>query len=57
MPGENCCVYGCSTSRDKTHIGTGIFKLPSAKLYKGWRANWLNELTKYRVADQTLKEK
>ena len=53
MPGENCCVVGCSTSR-KTK-GMGLFKLPSDKLYPTWRRDWLNEITKHRLVDKTFK--
>ena len=53
MPGENCCIVGCSTNRRTK--GVGIFKLPSEKFYKDWREKWLNELTKYRVCDINFK--
>ena len=51
MPGDNCAVLGCETSR-RTE-GVGIFKLPALKNeeYKTWRAQWLSELTKTRVID------
>ena len=32
-----------------------FLKLPSEKLYKEWRKSWLNEITKSRVVDQSLK--
>ena len=46
MPGENCSVINCNTCRNAKNKGVGIFKLPSARFYKEWRAKWLNELTK-----------
>ena len=56
MPGgENCCVVGCSVDRSKKYKGIGIFKLPSEKLYKEWRSNWLNEIKKFRVVDKDCK--
>lgn len=52
MPGDNCSVVGCGTCRRTK--GIGIWKLPAArnKAYRTWRKDWLNELTKYRVADK-----
>ena len=37
MPGVNCAIVGCGTSRRTK--GIGIFKLPAAKndKYKRWR--------------------
>ena len=54
MPGENCCVVGCSTNRRTK--GIGIFKLPSGKRDKEWRKKWLNEITKTRVVDKNFRE-
>ena len=54
MPGDNCCVVNCSTSRRTK--GVGIFKLPSEKINKEWRQKWLNEITKSRVVDKCFKE-
>ena len=51
--GEYCSVVNCKTNRNVK--GVGIFKLPSAKYYKEWRSNWLNELTKYREVDANFK--
>lgn len=55
MPGDNCSVFGCGTSR-KTK-GIGIWKLPAPRNaeYKKWRELWLNELTKTRVVDNDFK--
>ena len=53
MPGENCCVVNCSTSRRTK--GIGIFKIPSAKRYPEWRKEWLNSITKTRVVDENFK--
>ena len=52
MPGDNCSVVGCGTCRRTK--GIGIWKLPAARneAYRKWRKDWLNELTKYRVADK-----
>ena len=54
MPGGNCCVVGCGTSRRTK--GIGIFKLPSIKTNHEWRKLWLNEVTKSRVIDKNFKE-
>lgn len=52
MPGDNCSVVGCGTCRRTK--GIGIWKLRAARNeeYRKWRKDWLNELTKYRVADK-----
>ncbi|KAJ8050297.1 hypothetical protein HOLleu_03441 [Holothuria leucospilota] len=57
MPGDNCAVNGCGTSRRSK--GVGIFKLPAAKNqeYMRWHASWLNEITKSRVIDKEFREK
>lgn len=54
MPGENCCIVGCGTSRRTK--GIGIFKLPSLAVEKEWREKWLQQITKSRVLDKNLKE-
>ena len=55
MPGDNCSVFGCGTSRRTK--GVGIWKLPKAKdaAYKKWREDWLGEITKTRVLDRDFK--
>ena len=56
MPGENCAVFGCGSSRRKK--GIGIWKLPKAKdeSYAKWRDEWLGEIKKTRDVDQSFKE-
>ena len=55
MPGVNCAVVGCGTSRRTK--GIGIFKLPAAKndKYKRWREERLSEITKTRVIDKAFR--
>ena len=55
MPGANCSVFGCSTSRKSK--GIGIFKLPAptTDFNKQWRADLVNIVTKDRVVDKALK--
>ena len=50
MPGENCSVYGCSTSR--RHKGVPIWKLPTASspFNAKWRADLLCKVTKEKIA-------
>ncbi len=57
MPGDNCAVFGCGSSRRTK--GLGIFKLPAPTNdhRKKWRRDLLNEITKSRVIDQAFKEK
>ena len=53
MPGENCCVVNCGTSRRTK--GVGIFKLPSVESNNEWCKRWLAEILKTRVADRDFK--
>ena len=57
MPGDNCAVFGCGSSRRTK--GLGIFKLPapSNDSRKKWRRDLLNEITKSRVVDKAFKDK
>ena len=56
MPGANCSIYGCSTSRLDKHIG--IFRLPTAKddFSKKWRSDMLHFITRDRVMDDSLRK-
>ena len=49
MPGENCAVFGCGSSRRKK--GIGIWKLPKAKdeSYAKWRDEWLGEIKSLQI--------
>ena len=57
MPGANCAIYGCGTTRRHWYKGIGIFKVPSVE-DKG-KAEWQSELAgrilKDRVIDDNLK--
>ena len=54
MPGANCSIYGCSTSR--RYIEISIFKIPSpnSESNKNWRRELLKIVTKDRVVDENL---
>ena len=52
MPGDNCSVYGCGTSRRTP--GVGIFKIPSSKEDE-WRKRFINQVTKTRVIDSQFR--
>lgn len=56
MPGSNCSIFGCSTSRK--HKGIAIFKLPSGddEYNKVWREKLVNIITKDRKIDASLKK-
>ena len=59
MPGANCSVFGCTTSRRKKYKGVSIFKLPSSSKSpsnKKWRNEILNIITKDRVIDDNFKK-
>lgn len=55
MPGANCSIFGCNTSRKTT--GISIFALPKGEdeLSKQTRKAWVNEITRNRVIDQDLR--
>ena len=57
MPGENCAIVGCSTSR--RHKGISIFKvpLPNNELNKKWNRDLINIITKDRQLDEPLKKR
>ena len=54
MPGDNCCIVGCGSSRRTKAIG--IFKLPAEHINAEWRKKWLNEITKTRTVDKSFKD-
>ncbi len=55
MPGANCSIFGCGTSRK--HVGIGIFRILSGKdeISKRTREAWLKIITKDRVIDKSLR--
>ncbi|XP_066915394.1 uncharacterized protein [Clytia hemisphaerica] len=54
MPGANCSMYGCGTSRK--HKDIGIFKLPLPKddFHRKWRQELIDIILRYRVLDENL---
>ena len=63
MPGANCSIYGCGTSRGrKNYEGVSIFKIPGTKPFQNntqeqqlqWRKEFLSCVTKDRVVDAGL---
>ena len=57
MPGENCAIVGCSTSRK--HKGISIFKvpLPNNEFNKKWNRDLINIITKDRQVGEPLKKR
>lgn len=55
MPGANCSVVWCNTSRKTT--GISIFALPKGEdeLSKQTRKVWVNEIARNRVIDRDLR--
>ena len=56
MPGANCAIFGCGTSRKQK---ISIFKLPNpakGEFYKKWNRATLNIITRDRVVDEKLKK-
>lgn len=56
MPGANCSIFGCGTSRK--HTGVGIFRIPQGEddLSKKIRDAWISVITKDREVDQSLRQ-
>ena len=58
MPGSNCSVVKCGTSRRTK--GVGIFKLPYDKsddaAHQVWRKSWLGAILSYREKDKAFNE-
>ena len=55
MPGENCAIYGCSSSRRNKGISLWKLPTPNTDFNKKWRADLLNIVLKDRVMDSNLK--
>ena len=56
MPGANCSIFGCTSSRYSKHIT--IFGLPKGndEYNTTWRKKLINIITKDRVVDMSLKK-
>ena len=57
MPGENCAIVNCKTSR--ADVGIAFFKVPKEKdnFTKKWASELINVITKDRVVDNKLRAK
>ena len=55
MPGDNCCIPGCGSSRRTK--GMGFFKLPDVKKehFVEWKKKWLDEILKVMELDNDFK--
>ena len=53
MPGENCSIVKCGTSRRNS--GVGIFQIPNEKKHPEWRKAWLGEILKTREPTSDFK--
>ena len=55
MPGANCSIFGCGTSRK--HAGVGIFRITQGQDEKSkeTRQAWIDIITKDRVVDTDLR--
>ena len=54
MPGANCSIFGCSTSRRNKELSIFKIPLPNSETNKKWRSELINVVTKDRVIDQNL---
>ena len=57
MPGSNCSIFGCSTSRRNKDLGIHKVPLPNNDIDKKWRSELINVITKDRVVDDALKKR
>ena len=60
MPGANCAISGCGTTRRSKFTGISLFGLPPNNTEDSEKIRWWSELlrliTKYRVVDESLKK-
>ena len=56
MPGANCSIYGCGTSRQ--HTGISIFRIPAKDddLSTKTREAWVRIVTRDREIDSSLRK-
>ena len=56
MPGANCSIYGCGTSRK--HTGISIFRIPAKddNLSKKTREAWVRLVIRDREIDSSLRK-
>ena len=57
MPGANCSIFGCPTSRRNKDISIFKVPLPNSEANKKWRSELINIITKDRVVDDALKKR
>ena len=55
MPGENCCIVGCGTSRREKNVGIWKLPTPSTPARAKWREELLRIITRDRVVDDDFK--
>ena len=57
MPGKNCCIPNCPTSR--SIVGISIFNVPRGddEFSLEWRKKLVGVVTKYRVLDASFRLK
>ena len=54
MPGDDCAIRGCCTSRDTP--GVALLGMPKNEYNVNWRKNIVNMSTKIWVVDASLKK-
>ena len=54
MPGENCCIVGCGSSRRTKSLG--IFKLPAESVNPEWRKKSRKQEKWIQILKLNLKE-
>ena len=57
MPGENCAIPKCSTSRKNKDISIFKVPLPNNEFNKKWSKQLIDEILKYRQRDASLNER
>ena len=55
MPGANCSIFGCSTSR--SHVGISLHRIPKKddEFSTNWRQKLVQVITRDRVIDTSLR--
>ena len=55
MPGANCSIFGCSTSRN--HVGIALHRIPKKddEYSCNWREKLIQIITRDRVVDPSLR--
>ena len=59
MPGANCAIPECGSTRREAYVNRAIFQVPNriGEFYEKWRKDILAVLLRFREADEALKKR